>query len=756
MRKTETQYKVPASPEECLESFIERRNDLVKESLTRSGSALSQRYSAIVDRFLGELFHMYGLREQLTNRGTGGRFAFVAMGSYGTKELCLASDIDLMILHERQMPRAIERALLNILYHLWDAKLEVGYTIVTPKEAERLIRDDFGTLTSILNSRILLGSRIFYRSFKEKILASLRNEPGAMLGKILVEKKKREEKYGREEYFIEPDLKESPGGLRDFDYMRWISKVCFGCERFSEIRNLGAFSHLEIGKLTYSKGFLLKVRNLLHAGSSTKEDRLLVDHQQRLSKQLKYPEGHHIPGPSRFMKDVYLHMNRIRYVTEEFLTKTKDLTSPSTPDPLPSPFPEEFDIVKGNVVIKGGVPFHDDLMLILKAFKTANEHGLFLGSGFIWEARRKIIKQRHRLVSLPGAKDMFLDLIFDPRNPRILRLALEIGLINAFIPEFRGIRNLAQFGYYHVETVDLHSLRAVEILHKIRMGEYDQESPLLREVWEELRRPEWLFVAALLHDIGKAYGKDHCTKGAKKVPRILRRLGLPEEAVKTITFLVRHHILLARISQRRDLGDEKTVVSVAQMIRDPDLLRMLFLLTVADSKATGPMARSEWKILLLNELFLKVNKILEAGKLAAADVRKVITQKRQELFDKLKEEFDVEEVGNLFEQVSTRYLLEVPIDDMVSHFRMALTMGDKPYAWTLKKINGAPVTRVVKCIHDSPGLFSKMVGVFTLNNLRVLSANIFTLKNGLAFDIYEVTNPVDPLMERQRWERVKQ
>jgi len=351
---------------------------------------------------------------------------------------------------------------------------------------------------------------------------------------------------------------------------------------------------------------------------------------------------------------------------------------------------------------------------------------------------------------------MFLDLILNPKNPKILRLALEIGLINAFIPEFRRIRNLAQFGYYHVETVDLHSLRTVEILDRIRKGEFDQESPLLRKVWEEVERPEWLFLAALLHDIGKAYGKDHCIKGARKIPRILERLGLEGDVIKAVTFLVRHHILLARISQRRDLGDEKTVVSVAQMIRDPDLLRMLFLLTVADSKATGPMARSEWKILLLNELFLKVNKILEAGKLAAPDVRKIITRKRQELFDRLKGEFDAEEVGNLFEQVSTRYLLEVPMDDIVCHFRMALTMGDKPYAWTLKKINGAPVTRVVKCIHDSPGLFSKMVGIFTLNNLRVLSANIFTLKNGLAFDIYEVTNPVDPLMERQRWERVKQ
>jgi len=756
VRKIETPYSASISPEQAVVNFLSERDALACGNLAKlSGAAISRRYTGMVDRFVGELLVLLRLREWLKNTNTGGRIAFLAMGSYGARELCLASDIDLMILHEGVLPTKIERALLGLLYHLWDAKLEVGYTIVTPEEAQRLMAEDFGTLTSILNSRMLLGSRAFHMTFKERVLSTLANDLGGMLGKILVEKAKREERFGGEEYFIEPDLKEGPGGLRDFHYMRWISKVCFGCQRFSDVKRLNAFTHLEINKLAYSRGFLLKVRNLLHASSSTKEDRLLVSHQERLSKELEYPDGPSISAPSRFMKDVYLHMNRIRYITEEFLTKAKDLVSPSLPDPLPPEFPKEFDIVKGNLVMKGGISFSDDLMLILKAFKTANKYGLFLGSGFIWEARKKITKDRCRLVMLPGAKEMFLDLILDPRNPRILRLALEIGLIDAFVPEFRKIRNLAQFGYYHVETVDLHSLRAMQVLHRIRTGKYDGEWPLLRRVWEELRHPEWLFLAALLHDIGKAYGKDHCARGARKIPSLLERLGLGEEAARTITFLVRHHILLARVSQRRDLGDEKTVVSVAQTVRDPELLRMLFLLTVADSKATGPMARSGWKALLLEEIFLKVNKILEGGKLAAPDTRKVVAQKRREVRETLKGEFKANDLEGFFGQVSTRYLLEVPVHDIIHHFRLALTMGDKPYDWVLKKVPGVPVTRIIECIYDRPGLFAKMVGVFTVNNLRVLSSSLFTLKNGLAFNIYEVTSPVDSLMEEDRWDRVR-
>ncbi len=756
MKRIETPSNITRSPDKVVEDFIEARTDLVQSELAAlSGGCLVRRYVRLVDLFLGELFLSLGLRQELSSRNGNGGMAILALGSYGNRELCLGSDLDLMVLHELPLPRKIERILLQMLYLLWDAKLEVGYTIVTPEESKRLIREDFGTLTSVMNSRLLLGSRSFYRGFMDSFFSDLQQDKEDLLKKIVLARRKREEKYGGEAYFIEPDIKEGPGGLRDFDIMRWVARACFGWERFTDIKRSPVFSHFEINKLNYSKGFLLKIRNLLHTMTAGKEDRLLLSHQEQLARLLSYSDSPYMSGPSRFMKDLYLHMNRIRYVSEEFLTKAMDVISPSSLDPVPPSFPAEFEVVKGNVVIKGGSPFRDDLILILKAFETANERDLFLGSGFIWEARRKITKEKRRLVEMPGAKEMFLNLIFDPRNPKIMRLALEIGLINAFIPEFRRIRNLAEFGYYHVETVDLHSLRTVEILYKIQSGAFDSEWPLLREVWNELKHPEWLFLAGLLHDIGKGYGKGHSVKGARKITRILKRLGLKGEVIKTITFLVRYHILLARISQRRDLGDEKTVVSVAQMIRDPDLLRMLFLLTVADSEATGPMARGEWKRLLLDELYFKVKKILEGGKLAAPDTRRKIAKKRAQALNLLKDQFPVKAIEALINQASTRYLMEVQVEDIVSHIRLALTMGEEPYAWALKKLQGVPVTRVIQCTYDRPGLFSKMVGVFALNNIRVLSANIFTLKNGLAFDVYEVTNPVDPYREKDRWEKVQ-
>ncbi|MFO7459821.1 MAG: HD domain-containing protein, partial [Desulfatiglandales bacterium] len=352
------------------------------------------------------------------------------------------------------------------------------------------------------------------------------------------------------------------------------------------------------------------------------------------------------------------------------------------------------------------------------------------------------------------ARDIFMDLVLRPENPKILRLALELGLITLFVPEFKRIRNLAQFSYYHSETVDLHSLKTLEVARDISKGRYNDRWPLFYQIFQELGHPEWLFLVGLLHDIGKGYSGDHSRKGSAVIPRTLKRLGVEGEALKVIPFLVRHHLLLANTAQRRDLNDEKTAVQIAQTVGDMERLKLLFLLTVVDSLATGPMAGNDWKIMLLNELFFKVRRILRRGTLVSPDATKRVEEKRRALQRALKCEFAAPLLLRLIEQVSTRYFLHTPLEDMVEHFRLALGMGKDRLRWKLQRLETAPVTRVILCTYDKPGLFSKMVGLFTLHNISVLSGNIFTLKNGLAFDTYEVTNPLDPLREQEVWEKI--
>jgi [protein-PII] uridylyltransferase len=743
------------SSQQIVESFLESRRDLIEKDLKKSsGFRTTYRYADLTDRFIRSLFLEAGLADKI-REGRKDVFAVMALGSYGRRELCFGSDVDLMIVHQGRLSPEMNRIIPRAIYPLWDAKLDVGHSIQTVQECIRLSRNDFRVLTSVMDARFILGSRAFFRLFEVAFWSRIDREKDSLLSQFLIHQKKKDEKYGSEDYFVEPDIKDGPGGLRDLHFMAWMARIYFNCKRLSHIRRFAVFSHFGLDKLSHSKGFLLKVRNHLHVLAGRKEDRLLIPLQKELSTILGYKDGPHDRDPEKFLKDLYLHINRIRYGYEEFQVKALDIINPLPLETAPQDLPTEFRVTKGNIVLKEEGLLKENPLLVLEALHEANRRGLFVGSGFIWDARKKITKEGKKIAVLKEAKKLFLEMILQPANPKIIRLALEMGVISLFIPEFKRIRNLAQFGFYHVRTVDLHSLRTLEVIHEISIGVHKSKWPLFLQVFNELKNTELLFLAALLHDIGKGYRGDHSKKGAEMIPGILKRLDISGDALDIIPFLDRHHLLLARTSQQRDLGEEKTSVQIAQTIKDKDLLGMLFLLTVADSIATGPMACTDWKIMLLIELFFKVRRILERGVLATPDATEKINAQKRMASNFLVADFPEKDILNVMDQASSRYFLNTPLEDIIRHLRLVLNLGGGNFSWELQKLKDAPVTRVIQCVQDRPGLFSKMVGVFSLNDIQVLSANIFTLKNGLALDVYEVTNPLDPYQVEEKWEKIR-
>ena len=738
---------------EIVDKFLAAKEVLFQDELKLcTGIEIVQKFTSLMDGLIRSLFAAGGFdRENGTEKPID--LAVVALGSYGRVELCCHSDVDFMIIHQGPLSGEMRAMIPLVLYPMWDAGLEVGHSILTFRECLHLSLDDFRVFTSLLDARFVLGSQSFFKLFQEAMWARIYREKEKLFGKFIVSRKKRIEKYDSENFFVEPDLKEGPGGLRDLHLMSWMARVYFSSQQFREMRRFSEFSYFEFDDLDESRSFLLKIRNHLHFLTGRKEDRFLLSHQEAMSQLLNYEEDPAASGPENLMKDLYLHLNRVRYGYEEFHTKAIDMIDPQPIETDPEKVSSEFRVMKGNIVLKDGFLSERDPMVILRGLHEASQRGLFIGSGFIWEAKKIISKEGDSLAQLPEARKLFLEILLRTENARVLRLLLELGLVTLFIPEFKKLRNLAQFGFYHVMTVDLHSLRTLEIIGEIARGVYDERWGLLREVLERVTQPDWLLLAGLLHDIGKGRGGNHSEKGSLLAPGIINRLGLNDRAGEIISILVLHHLLLSNVSQRRDLNEEKTVVQVAQIVQDVDILHMLFLLNLADSFATGPMARSDWKIFLLIELYLKVRRILESGILATPDATREISLKKETVLNELKQFFPEEDVLRLIEQVSSRYFLNTSPEEMFSHFRMALTLGENAYLWELKKISDTSVTRVILCTHDKPGLFSKMVGVFTLNNMEVLSARIFTLKNGLAFDVYEVTNPPDRFREDEKWLR---
>ena len=310
------------STEKIVQSFFASRNKLIQEDLEEdSGIRTTHRYADLMDRFIRSMFLRAGFRDRIREFQRDGQLAILALGSYGRRELCLASDVDLMVVHQGKLSSEMSNVIPRALYPLWDAKLELGHSILTVQECLRLAMTDFRVLTSVMDARFLMGSKAFYRLFEVAFWSRIERKKIALLEQFLLYQKKREEKYGSEDYFVEPDLKEGLGGLRDLHFMAWMARVYFKCRRLSEIRRFALFSHFGIDKLSHSKGFLLKVRNLLHLLAGRKEDRLLLPYQEELSNILGYRDGPHISGPEKFMRHLYLHMNRIRYGHEEFEVK---------------------------------------------------------------------------------------------------------------------------------------------------------------------------------------------------------------------------------------------------------------------------------------------------------------------------------------------------------------------------------------------------------------------------------------------------
>jgi [protein-PII] uridylyltransferase len=507
----------PSNP--VVQEFTEARDALIqKEVIQGSGFLATRRYADLMDRFLHRLFLSAGFREK-AKEILDDRVAIVALGSYGRREICLGSDVDLLIVHQGKFSAETDGLISKALYSLWDAKLDVGHAVLTVQECNRLAMSDFRFLTSLLDSRFLMGSRSFFRLFDAAFWSKIDREKDNLLKEFLIYQQKREEKYASQEYLMEPDIKEGLGGLRDIHFMAWMAKIYFKCRHLRQIKRFSVFSYFGLDKLHDSESFVLKLRNRLHLlAGGRREDRLLLPYQEKISQSLGYRNGAQNTGPEKFMRDVYLHLNRIRYGNEEFHTKAMDIIDPH---PLESPavhLSSEFQVMKGNIELREESLSEKDPTVILRAFQEANRRGLFLGSGFIWEAGRRMAEAGKELLSHPEAKNLFLGMVLDPGNPKILRLALEIGLVSLFIPEFKKIRNLAQFSHYHIETVDLHSLRTLETIHRISKGFHNDRWPVLQEVFKELEHPDRLYLVGLLHDIGKGYRGEHAKRGLSSSP----------------------------------------------------------------------------------------------------------------------------------------------------------------------------------------------------------------------------------------------
>lgn len=683
-------------------------------------------------------------------------YAIIALGGYGREEQCIHSDVDLLFLFKKRVPDQAENLIREIVYPLWDIGLDVGCATRSLKECIALSGKDFEILTPLLDARFICGWSYIYSDLMDQLREKVIRKKSRTIVDWLVENNEmRHVHFGDSAYLLEPNLKEGQGGLRDYHTMLWIGQIEFNIKQPRDLEYFGLLSQAEFRVLRSSLDFIWHVRNRIHYLCGRKCDQLHFENQIKLAETMKYKKSNGQQPVERFLGELHGRMESLKqqhlmFLYELGLEKKRKRRRKS----------QKQSQVEGLEVIEWGMlnfAAPEQIMESPDLLITIFEESARLKIPLSAEAKR-LVREFSYLVnakfrsSEPVVQSFERILVAPAPTFNVLNEMLNTGFLVRFIQEFRSIVNRIQYDEYHLYPVDKHLLRTVRTVKNFATNIDNSLEPLCRQIYRELKNKKLLLWAALLHDIGKGDADDdHAAKGADITDKLLTKKGMNANDVASAVFLVQNHLFLIKTATRRDIHDEETAIFTAGKIRDVERLKMLYLLTVADSIATGPMAWNDWTAALLRDFFLKVLNVLEKGELATEEAVNIIEQKRIDIIGSARTRQAKQDIGTLCDNMSPRYRLYMPARSMLEHIKLFDQLGGADFIWDIKRSAATNTRSVTICAKDRPGLISKIAGVFTLNNINVLDVQVFTWRNNIALDIFEVKPPPDQKMEDEKW-----
>lgn len=700
--------------------------------------------------------------------------ALVALGGYGRAELNPYSDIDFMFLHDGQVVASgrkplphLAKLIDGILYPLWDIGLKVGHSVRSIDDCVSVANSDMQSKTSLIEARLITGNEALFKKFQKTLLAKAVNGyVEEYLAMRLVDQAERRAKYGNSASMQEPNLKNGCGGLRDYQNLLWMTFFKYGTRSLADLQKQEFVSSAERRQLDAAYDFLLRVRTEMHYYTNRPTDVLSKALQPAIAHNLGYNERSPSKRIERFMRELYTHFRNIFIITRTLEQRMKLLPEPglisSRLSSLKALIPgrrkkqevqepvDGFEFVNGEILATSNRVFRDQPRRLMRVFLYAQQRGLRLNPDLAQLIRKELALADREFVNDQHVRETFLAILGQRGNVApILRAMHEVGLLGKYIPEFGKLTCLVQHEFYHQYTADEHTLMCLEQVDKIRDATappFDAYSPLL----QKLERPVLLYLALLLHDTGKpgGHGK-HAELGAHIAMRVARRLRLDGTASHVLRVLVENHLMMAIVSQRRDLEDPLVIRNFANVVQSPETLEQLTLLTFADAQATSDKLWNGFKDALLWSLHNKALPLLMGG---TEFVR--AEEKQREL---LMEEVNRLAVGHItpeeleahFATLPPRYFQihtarEIFEDMLVAHrfMRLQISEEDSPLApvinWHNEPDRGYNAVKV--CTWDRAGLFTKIAGSFSSLGLNILSAQIFTRTDGIVLDEFFVTD----------------
>ncbi|MFO1299775.1 MAG: [protein-PII] uridylyltransferase [Burkholderiaceae bacterium] len=701
---------------------------------TQDPDALARALGRATDRALRGLWRIARPGRQTT---------LLAVGGYGRGDQFPQSDVDLLILHADRPDAEQLQRLEAFVGACWDFGLPIGHSVRTLAQCLEEARADITVQTAMLEMRWLAGARNQATELAERLRGEL--DVRSFFSAKLLEMRQRHAKYEDTPYSLEPNTKESPGGLRDLHVILWIARAAGFGSSWPELQRRDLITASEAGQLRRNDRQIRRIRAWLHILSGRREDRIVFDLQASVAAALGLARADARASSEELMQRYYWAAKAVTQLNTIVLQNLRAELFP-VPDARPEPIDAEFRNLQGMLDVVDPRLFEHEPAAMLRAFLTMERHSELSGMTTrtlraLWHARARIDGgfRRDR-----GNRELFLRILQAPRGvTHELRRMNQWSILGRYLPVFRRIVGRMQHDLFHVYTVDQHILMVVRNLRRFTIAAHAHEYPFCSELMAGFERPWLLVVAALFHDIAKGRGGDHSKLGRLDARRFCRQHGISAADTALVEFLVEHHLTMSSVAQKQDLSDPDVVARFAALVGSEERLNALYLLTVADIRGTSPKVWNAWKGKLLEDLYWLTRRVL-AGEAPSAQVR--LDARRAEAVRLLNlYAIAPERYAHFWRQLDAPYFLRNDPQDIAWHARVLHLFADT--ATPVVRARLAPIGegfQVVVYQPDQPDLFARICGYFDSKNLSVLDAKIHTTEHGYALDSFVLVDPGGP------------
>lgn len=661
-------------------------------------------------------------------------YCLVAVGGYGRGELFPFSDVDVLILIDAEPDETYTDKLESFCGSGWDIGLEIGHSVRTLNQCIEEATKDITVQTALVESRLLVGNAVHFKSLTEKLKLAL--DIKTFFRKKTLELRQRHAKFQETPYSLEPNCKESPGGLRDLHVISWVCRAAELGNSWAEMAKKGLITPFEAAKLRNNERTLKKIRYQLHVTTGRREDRLVYDVQTQLAESLGYRPNAVKRSSEQLMQRYYLAAKAVMQLNTILLQNIELSIFGSSAESVI--IDDEFQDTDSLLDIRDDQVFARNPSSMLRAFIVMQQNPRLKGMSArtlrqLWHNRIKINSEFRRD---PVNKALFIEFFKQPQGiVHELRRMNETSVLSRYLPVFRKIVGQMQHDLFHVYTVDQHILTVVRNLRRFTMAEHAHEYPYCSQLMANFDDHWLLYIAALFHDVAKGRGGDHSVLGEVDARKFCKEHGLDEESTDLVAFLVKHHLTMSNTAQKKDLSDVEVLKDFAALVQTPRNLTALYLLTVADIRGTSPKVWNAWKGKLLEDLYRLTLKYLDGE---APNRRQMLVEQKAEARRILRLYALSDDVQDkLWAQLDVSYFLRQGPSDIAWHTRHLYWRVDTGQPVVKARLSSiGEGLELLVYTRDEMDLFARICGYFDSKNLSILDAKIHTTSHGYALDSF--------------------